>query len=166
MNVSTSRLLCARKSGLDSARACRGAAGQGPRGGCLDVDEQARSAQVPKTATLAPGSVVQPKKTVDLESMIFSQGGRLMSNKTTKPWEGSFKHAKKGYGEVHVPADYHVHKRSRSSHSILPGDELELSSLSGSCTTRQRLWESGRGSRDGMQRGLLCAHRAFCRFCL
>ena len=70
----------------------------------MDVDEQAKSAQVPKTATLAPGSVVQPKKTVDLESMIFSQGGHLMSNKTTKLPQGSFKRAKKGYEEIYVPA--------------------------------------------------------------
>ena len=70
----------------------------------MDVDEQAKSTQVPKTATLAPGSVVQPKKIVDLESMIFSQGGHLMSNKTTKLPQGSFKRAKKGYEEIHVPA--------------------------------------------------------------
>ena len=70
----------------------------------MDVDEQAKSAQVPKTATLAPGSVVQPRNTVDLESMIFSQGGHLMSNKTTKLPEGSFKRAKKGYEEIHIPA--------------------------------------------------------------
>lgn len=70
----------------------------------MDVDEQTKSAQVPKTATLAPGSVVQPKKTLDLESMIFSQGGHLMSNKTTKLPQGSFKRAKKGYEEIHVPA--------------------------------------------------------------
>jgi len=70
----------------------------------MDVDERAKSAQVPKTATLAPGSVVQPKKTVDLESMAFSQGGHLMSNKTTKLPQGSFKRAKKGYEEIHVPA--------------------------------------------------------------
>ncbi|KAH9979649.1 putative RNA helicase [Russula compacta] len=61
----------------------------------MDVDEQAKNAQVPKTATLAPGSVVQPKRTVDLESMAFSQGGHLMSNKTTKLPQGSFKRAKK-----------------------------------------------------------------------
>ena len=70
----------------------------------MDVDDQAKSAQVPKTATLAPGSVVQPKKTLDLESMIFSQGGHLMSNKTTKLPQGSFKRSKKGYEEIHVPA--------------------------------------------------------------
>jgi hypothetical protein len=53
----------------------------------MDVDEQAKV----------------PKKTVDLGSIIFSQGGQLMSNKTTKLSEGSFKRAKKGYEEIHVP---------------------------------------------------------------
>ncbi|KAF8970308.1 Sec63-domain-containing protein [Flammula alnicola] len=68
----------------------------------MDVDE--RPATVPKTATLAPGSTVQPKHTVDLESMAFSQGGHLMSNKKCKLPDGSFKRAKKGYEEIHVPA--------------------------------------------------------------
>ena len=62
------------------------------------VDEQVKSAQVPKTAALAPGSVVQPKKT----KHDFLPG--LMSNKTTKLPQGLFKGAKKGYEEVHVPA--------------------------------------------------------------
>ncbi|KAG2152619.1 P-loop containing nucleoside triphosphate hydrolase protein [Suillus bovinus] len=68
----------------------------------MDVDETKLS--VPKTATLAPGSTVQPKRTVDLESMAFSQGGHLMSNKKCKLPEGSFKRARKGYEEIHVPA--------------------------------------------------------------
>lgn len=67
----------------------------------MDVDEKPT---VPKTATLAPGSTVQPKRTVDLESMAFSQGGHLMSNKKCKLPDGSFKRAKKGYEEIHVPA--------------------------------------------------------------
>jgi pre-mRNA-splicing helicase BRR2 len=67
----------------------------------MDVDEKP---EVPKTATLAPGSTVQPKRTVDLESMAFSQGGHLMSNKKCKLPEGSFKRAKKGFEEIHVPA--------------------------------------------------------------
>jgi len=70
----------------------------------MDVDGQDKSVSVPKTATLVPGSVVQPKKTLDLEGMAFSQGGHLMSNKTTKLPQGSFKRAKKGYEEIHVPA--------------------------------------------------------------
>lgn len=54
---------------------------------------------------LAPGAVAPPPgKTVDLESMAFSQGARLMSNKKCKLPEGSFKRTKKGYEEVHVPA--------------------------------------------------------------
>lgn len=67
----------------------------------MDVDEKV---EVPKTATLSPGSTLQPKRTVDLESMAFSQGGHLMSNKKCKLPEGSFKRAKKGYEEIHIPA--------------------------------------------------------------
>ncbi|KZT07923.1 putative RNA helicase [Laetiporus sulphureus 93-53] len=69
----------------------------------MEVDEKLK-AEIPKTATLAPGTIVQPKATVDLESMMFSQGGHLMSNKKCKLPEGSFKRAKKGYEEIHVPA--------------------------------------------------------------
>lgn len=55
--------------------------------------------------TLAPGSSAPPpRKVLDLESMAFAQGGRLMSNKKCKLPEGSFKRSKKGYEEVHVPA--------------------------------------------------------------
>ena len=70
----------------------------------MDVDEKPKVQTVPKTATLAPGSTVQPKRTVDLEGMAFSQGGHLMSNKKCKLPEGSFKRARKGYEEIHVPA--------------------------------------------------------------
>lgn len=67
----------------------------------MDVDEPK---QIPKTATIAAGSTVQPKKMVDLESLMFSQGGHLMSNKKCKLPEGSFKRARKGFEEIHVPA--------------------------------------------------------------
>ncbi|KIJ63099.1 hypothetical protein HYDPIDRAFT_29788 [Hydnomerulius pinastri MD-312] len=73
-------------------------------GDAMDVDAKEASAAVPKTATLAPGSTVQPKRTIDLESMAFSQGGHLMSNKKCKLPDGSFKRARKGYEEIHVPA--------------------------------------------------------------
>ena len=59
---------------------------------------------VPKTATLAPGSTIQPKHAVDLESIAFSQGGHLMTNKKCKLFEGSFKRSRKGFEETHVPA--------------------------------------------------------------
>ena len=68
----------------------------------MDVDEA--KTEVPKTATLAPGTTVQPKRTLDLESMMFSQGGHLMSNKKCKLPEGSFKRSRKGFEEIHVPA--------------------------------------------------------------
>ncbi|KAF8555606.1 Sec63-domain-containing protein [Imleria badia] len=70
----------------------------------MDVDVQEATATVPKTATLAPGSTVQPKSIVDLESMAFSQGGHLMSNKKCKLPDGSFKRSRKGFEEIHVPA--------------------------------------------------------------
>ncbi|KAJ7125480.1 putative RNA helicase [Mycena crocata] len=69
----------------------------------MDVDDEGKH-NVPKTATLTPGSTLQPKRMVDLESMAFSQGGHLMSNKKCKLPEGSFKRARKGYEEIHVPA--------------------------------------------------------------
>ena len=43
-------------------------------------------------------------KMLDLEDLTFQTGGRLMSNKRCKLPEGSFRTAKKGYEEVHVPA--------------------------------------------------------------
>lgn len=65
----------------------------------MDLDE----ADAPKKANIAPGSLVQPRNTVDLESMIFTAGARLMSNKKCKLPEGSFKRTKKSYEEIHVP---------------------------------------------------------------
>ena len=48
---------------------------------------------------LSPGSW---KRTVDLESMAFSQGGHLVFNRKCGLPEGSFKQAKKGYEEIYV----------------------------------------------------------------
>ncbi|KAG8216298.1 putative RNA helicase [Butyriboletus roseoflavus] len=70
----------------------------------MDIDVKETNAAVPKTAVIAPGSTVQPKKTIDLESMSFSQGGHLMSNKKCKLPDGSFKRSRKGFEEIHVPA--------------------------------------------------------------
>ena len=80
----------------------------------MDVDEP--KIEVPKTATVVPDSIVQPKRTVDLDSMVFSQGGHLMSNKKCKLPDGSFKRAKKGYEEIHVPAP--KQKPTRESHFV------------------------------------------------
>jgi pre-mRNA-splicing helicase BRR2 len=74
-----------------------------PTVGADDMDVDVKPT-VPTKANIAPGSLVAPRKAVDLEAMAFSQGARLMSNKKVKLPEGSFKRAKKGYEEVHVPA--------------------------------------------------------------
>ncbi|KAG6332314.1 hypothetical protein ID866_6773, partial [Astraeus odoratus] len=86
----------------------------------MDVDQPA-IATVPKTATLAPGSTVQPKRTIDLESMAFSQGGHLMTNKKCKLPEGSFKRSRKGFEEIHVPAPQ---KRPTNDDELVPIDKL------------------------------------------
>ena len=44
------------------------------------------------------------KKALDLESLVFTQGGHHMSNEKCSLPKGSFKLTKKGYEEVHVPA--------------------------------------------------------------
>lgn len=92
----------------DAAAAAGGAGASGKqRGGggdAMDVDAKV-AASGPSKGTLKPGEAAPPpRKTVDLESMAFAQGGRLMSNKKCKLPEGSFKRSKKGYEEVHVPA--------------------------------------------------------------
>jgi pre-mRNA-splicing helicase BRR2 len=77
----------------------------GPASGKQDDTMQVDAAaapSIPKT-NITAGSLVQPKGTVDLESMAFTQGGRLMTNKKCKLPEGSFKRSKKGYEEIHVP---------------------------------------------------------------
>ncbi len=68
-----------------------------------DVNMSSALNAVPTKATLAPGSVAKPQRTVDIESLIFQQGGHLMSNKKVKLPQGSFKRAGKGYEEIHVP---------------------------------------------------------------
>ncbi|GAA5834693.1 hypothetical protein JCM9279_007084 [Rhodotorula babjevae] len=84
----------------DSSSAAR----RGADGDAMDVDAKV-AASGPSKGTLKPGEAAPPpRKTVDLESMAFAQGGRLMSNKKCKLPEGSFKRSKKGYEEVHVPA--------------------------------------------------------------
>ncbi|PKI82775.1 Brr2p [Malassezia vespertilionis] len=54
-------------------------------------------------ATIAPGSTAQPRATIDLEAMAFSEGGHLNSNPKVRLPHGSFKRSKKGYEEIHIP---------------------------------------------------------------
>lgn len=75
------------------------------RGGHDDLEQAKRDAQrMTSRATLAPGSTAQPRGTVDLEAMAFSEGGHLNSNPKVRLPPGSFKRSKKGYEEIHIPA--------------------------------------------------------------
>lgn len=61
------------------------------------------SVTIPKTATIQPGTIAQPRKTIDIDSLIFSEGGHLLTAKKVRLPEGSFKRQMKGYEEIHVP---------------------------------------------------------------
>ncbi|QRV91442.1 pre-mRNA-splicing helicase BRR2 [Ceratobasidium sp. AG-Ba] len=89
-------------------------------GDAMDVDPKLAK-NVPTTATLAPGSTTQPRKTVDLEGMAFSQGGHLNSNKKVKLPDGSFKRSKKGYEEIHIPEP--------KPRPAVPGELVEITNL-------------------------------------
>ena len=45
-----------------------------------------------------------PQNMLDIEDLIFAQGGHLMANKRCQLPDGSFRKQRKGYEEVHVPA--------------------------------------------------------------
>ena len=86
----------------------------------MEIDNEV--ATVPKTATIAPGTTVAPRRVLDLEGMAFSQGGHLMSNKKTVLPPGSVKRSKKGYEEIHVPhKPLPTVQEGRVSISSLPG---------------------------------------------
>lgn len=80
------------------------------------ADEAAEIA-VPTKANLAPGSVAKPRQIIDIDSLIFTEGGHLMSRKKVKLPEGSFKRQFKGYEEIHVPEPK---RRDAGSNEYLP----------------------------------------------
>ena len=90
---------------------------------------------VPTKATLAPGSVAQPRRTIDIDSLIFTEGGHLMSRKKVKLPEGSFKRQMKGYEEIHVPEP----KRREAG----PNDWMSLSKMP---AWTQPVWASVRAT--------------------
>ena len=47
---------------------------------------------------------LQPKRTINLENLVFEQGNHLMTNPNVKLPQGSTKRTFKGYEEIHVPA--------------------------------------------------------------
>lgn len=105
---------------LANAEAAAVAAQQAANGGDVDMAPPAEVASIPK-ANIQAGSLVQPKGTVDLDSMMFGQGARLMSNKKCRLPEGSFKRSKKGYEEIHIPPP--------EKKAAKPGEELPIEEL-------------------------------------
>ncbi|CAG8675083.1 6955_t:CDS:2 [Cetraspora pellucida] len=93
--------------GGERIRRGEGAARKGVVEDAMEIDEKPAIAHGPVPAavkaTLPPTTVV-PKNVIDLESLMFTQGGHLMSNKKCKLPDGSFKRSMKGYEEIHVPA--------------------------------------------------------------
>ncbi|EPQ30981.1 uncharacterized protein PFL1_01170 [Pseudozyma flocculosa PF-1] len=88
----------------------------------IDLDDaKQRARKLTSRATIAPGSTAQPRRGVDLEAMAFSQGGHLNTNAKVRLPEGTVKHTKKGYEEIHIPAP--VKK------TIPEGDLVTISSL-------------------------------------
>ncbi|ORX36116.1 Sec63 Brl domain-domain-containing protein [Kockovaella imperatae] len=73
------------------------------RGNRKRAEQETSEPTVPTKANLAPGSVAQPRRVIDIDSLTFSEGGHLMSRKKVKLPEGSFKRQAKGYEEIHVP---------------------------------------------------------------
>lgn len=73
------------------------------RGIAKKPDHVSTSVVIPKTATIQPGTIAQPRKTIDIDSLIFSEGGHLLTAKKVRLPEGSFKRQMKGYEEIHVP---------------------------------------------------------------
>ena len=63
---------------------------------------------------------LQPKKTINLENLVFHQGNHLMTNPNVKLPQGSTKRSFKGYEEIHVPPP----KKASSSDKLIPSTEL------------------------------------------
>jgi pre-mRNA-splicing helicase BRR2 len=77
----------------------------GDRSGASQSTSLAASKQLEADGMRPPStqSSNRSQRMVDIESMIFAQGGHTMSNKKVKLPTGSFKRTGKGYEEIHVP---------------------------------------------------------------
>ncbi|EFX00969.1 pre-mRNA splicing factor [Grosmannia clavigera kw1407] len=97
----------------------------------MDVDSGAAAVLAGDTAKAEEGKEVkeggglvgglQPRKTINLENLVFEQGNHLMTNPRVSLPEGSTKRVFKGYEEIHVPPPK---KRSDSKESNIPVTEM------------------------------------------
>lgn len=72
----------------------------------MDVDASSALAGPAKPEEGKDGELVgglQPRRTINLENLIFEQGNHLMTNPRVSLPDGSTKRAFKGYEEIHVP---------------------------------------------------------------
>ncbi|KAI0125930.1 Sec63 Brl domain-containing protein [Xylariales sp. AK1849] len=93
---------------LDELRGKKPAGGQKKMEIKMDIDVPASfSNGETSKPERAEGQLVgglQPRKTINLENLIFDQGNHLMTNPKVRLPEGSTKRTFKGYEEIHVPA--------------------------------------------------------------
>ncbi|CAI2180063.1 11144_t:CDS:2 [Funneliformis geosporum] len=117
-----------RDLGGERIRRGEGAARKGVVEDAMEIDDRTVFSLGPipaaVKATLPPGTTATPKAVVDLETLMFTQGGHLMSNKKCKLPEGSFKRSKKGYEEIHVPAP--KQKPFSDDEKLIPIKELPV----------------------------------------
>ncbi|KAJ5766358.1 uncharacterized protein N7511_003974 [Penicillium nucicola] len=69
----------------------------------MDVDVPSGLTADQKTAEGGQTGPLQPKRTINLENLVFHQGNHLMTNPNVKLPQGSTKRTFKGYEEIHVP---------------------------------------------------------------
>lgn len=73
----------------------------------MDIDVPSGQANGTLDKSMGEGPLVgglQPKRLINLESLVFDQGNHLMTNPNVKLPQGSKKRTFKGYEEMHVPA--------------------------------------------------------------
>lgn len=68
-----------------------------------------------------PTGPLQPKRTINLENLVFQQGNHLMTNPNVKLPQGSSKRTFKGYEEIHVPPPK---AKKDPSEKLIPTTEL------------------------------------------
>ncbi|KAJ3182114.1 DEIH-box ATPase [Irineochytrium annulatum] len=111
-----------RQLSLAPKRKVEGKSRRGVVEGAMELDEEEGKKSAKPTATngtngeAAGAAGMMPRTLLNLDELVFSQGGHLMSNKKCQLPKGSIKRTKKGYEEVHVPAP----EKSEG----LPGEKL------------------------------------------
>lgn len=98
------------------------------------------------------------RKVLDLEDMMFNEGSRFMANKRCQLPSGSFRKTKKGYEEVHVPAQkpkpFDVKETLKPTASLPPWAQDAFTGYRSLNRIQSRLCDSALYSNENL---LLCA---------